>query len=51
MRSTFFSPVGLLGKKTQNFVQDLIGAGKELELALYFNNAFGCSLKRKVIEF
>ena len=33
-------------KKDPKFVQDLIGEGGELDLTLYYNYAFGYSLKK-----
>ena len=38
-------------EKDPNFVQDLTGEVRELDLSLYYNYVFGCSLEKKLLNF
>ena len=51
LNTGYFRILKICWEKNPKFVQYLIGAGRVLDLTLYYNYAFGCSLKKKLLNF
>ena len=48
---SYLKMLKIFWEKDPNFVQDLIREVRELDLSLYYNYVFGCSLEKKLLNF